>query len=84
MTHIDSSDGAAVLVRAADAGVIGSLPKTVRLLADSSATSGRLSTERVTLAGGAQRALVSGSGPAGAPGRRPECGWLRRACPARG
>jgi hypothetical protein len=37
MTHIDSSDGAAVLVRAADAEVIGFPPQTVRLLADSSA-----------------------------------------------
>jgi mannose-6-phosphate isomerase-like protein (cupin superfamily) len=56
MTHIDSSDGAAVLVRAADAEVIGFPPQTVRLLADSSATGGRLSTQRVTLAGGADGA----------------------------
>ena len=56
MTHIDSGDGAAVLVRAADAEVIGFLPQTVRLLADSSATGGRLSTQRVTLAGGADGA----------------------------
>ena len=40
MTHIDSSDGAAVLVRTADAEVIGFPPQTVRLLADSSATGG--------------------------------------------
>ena len=78
MTHIDSSDGAAVLVRAADAEVIGFPPQTVRLLADSSATSGRLSTQRVTPAGGARRALASGSGPAGAPGRAvPELQRLR-------
>ena len=56
MTHIDSGDGAAVLVRAADAEVIGFPPQTVRLLADSSATGGRLSTQRVTLAGGADGA----------------------------
>ena len=56
MTHIDASDGAAVLVRAADAEVIGFLPQMVRLLADSSATGGRLSTQRVTLAGGADGA----------------------------
>jgi hypothetical protein len=48
MTHIDSSDGAAVLVRAADAEVIGFPPQTVRLLADSSATGGLLSTQRVS------------------------------------
>ena len=56
MTHIDSGDGAAVLVRAADAEVIGFPPQTVRLLADSSATGGRLSTQRVTLADGADGA----------------------------
>ena len=56
MPHIDSSDGAAVLVRAADAEVIGFPPQTVQLLADSSATGGRLSTQRVTLAGGANGA----------------------------
>ena len=56
MTHIDSSDGAAVLVRAADAEVIGFPPQTVRLLADSSSTGGHLSTQRVTLAGGADGA----------------------------
>ena len=27
---------------------------------------------------------VRGSGRAGGPGRRPRCGWRRRACPARG
>ena len=56
MTHIDSGDGAAVLVRAADAEVIGFPRQTVRLLADSSATGGHLSTQRVTLVGGADRA----------------------------
>jgi quercetin dioxygenase-like cupin family protein len=56
MTHIDSSDGAAVLVRAADAEVIGFPPQTVRLLADSSSTGGHLSTQRVTLGAGADGA----------------------------
>ena len=56
MTHIDASDGAAVLVRVADAEVIGFPPQTVRVLADSSATGGRLSTQRVTLADGANGA----------------------------
>ena len=56
MTHIDAGDGTAVLVRAADAEVIGFPPQIVRLLADSSATGGRLSTQRVTLAGGANGA----------------------------
>jgi quercetin dioxygenase-like cupin family protein len=56
MTHIDSSDGAALLVHAADAEVIGHHPQTIRLLADSSATGGHLSTQRVTLADGADGA----------------------------
>jgi len=56
MTHIDSSDGAAVLVRAADTELVGFPPQTVRLLADSSSTGGRLSTQRVTLLGGADGA----------------------------
>jgi quercetin dioxygenase-like cupin family protein len=55
MTHIESSNGV-VLVRAADAEVIGASPQTVRLLADSSATGGKLSTQRVTLADGADGA----------------------------
>ena len=56
MTHIDSSAGAAVLVRAADAELVGFPPQTVRLLADSSSTGGRLSTQRVTLLGDADGA----------------------------
>ena len=56
MTDIDTSYGAAVLVRAADAEVIGFPPQTVRLLADSSSTGGMLSTQRVTLADGANGA----------------------------
>ena len=56
MTRIDFNDGTAVLVRAAEAEVIGFAPQTVRLLADSSSTGGRLSTQWVTLLGGADGA----------------------------
>ncbi|MFI6585927.1 cupin domain-containing protein [Embleya sp. NPDC050493] len=45
-----------VLVRSNDAEVIGRAPTTVRLLADSSSTGGALSTQRVTLADGANGA----------------------------
>jgi mannose-6-phosphate isomerase-like protein (cupin superfamily) len=45
-----------VLVREAEAEVVGRAPTTVRLLADSSATGGALSTQRVTLTGGADGA----------------------------
>lgn len=45
-----------VVVRADAAEVLGQAPTTVRLLADSSATGGALSTQRVTLAGGADGA----------------------------
>lgn len=41
-----------VIVRAAEAEVIGQAPSTIRLLADSSSTGGALSTQRVTLIGG--------------------------------
>ncbi|RII13854.1 Cupin domain protein [Streptomyces sp. YIM 130001] len=47
---------ASVIVRSSDAEVIGRAPTTVRLLADSSATGGALSTQRVTLEGGADGA----------------------------
>jgi quercetin dioxygenase-like cupin family protein len=56
MSHIDSSGGAAVLVRATDAELAGFPPQTVRLLADSSSTGRRLSAQRVTLPGGADGA----------------------------
>ncbi|MFJ8863668.1 cupin domain-containing protein [Streptomyces sp. NPDC102451] len=46
------------VVREADAEVIGQAPTTIRLLADSSATGGALSTQRVTLTEGAD-----GAGP---------------------
>ncbi|MFJ2705726.1 cupin domain-containing protein [Streptomyces sp. NPDC087428] len=45
-----------VLVRSADAEVIGRAPTTIRLLADSSATGGALSTQRVSLTNGADGA----------------------------
>lgn len=45
-----------VVVRTADAEVIGHAPTTIRLLADSSATGGALSTQRVTLTDGANGA----------------------------
>jgi mannose-6-phosphate isomerase-like protein (cupin superfamily) len=47
-----------ILVREADAEVVGRAPTTVRLLADSGDTGGALSTQRVTLADGAD-----GAGP---------------------
>ncbi|WP_327710519.1 cupin domain-containing protein [Streptomyces sp. NBC_00464] len=45
-----------VIVRSADAEVVGGAPTTIRLLADSSETGGALSTQRVTLADGADGA----------------------------
>jgi mannose-6-phosphate isomerase-like protein (cupin superfamily) len=41
-----------VVVRSAEAEVVGQVPSTIRLLADSSSTGGALSTQRVTLTGG--------------------------------
>ncbi|GAA1350206.1 cupin domain-containing protein [Streptomyces beijiangensis] len=48
--------GDSVIVRSADAEVIGQAPTTIRLLADASSTAGALSTQRVTLANGADGA----------------------------
>ncbi|MEU2926600.1 cupin domain-containing protein [Streptomyces sp. NPDC007251] len=45
-----------VIVREAEAEVVGAAPATIRLLADSSATGGALSTQRVTLKAGADGA----------------------------
>jgi mannose-6-phosphate isomerase-like protein (cupin superfamily) len=56
LSPIVPSDHAAVFVRAADAERIGFPPQTVRLLADSSSTGGKLSAQRVTLRGGADGA----------------------------
>jgi len=52
MSVVDES----VVVRGTDAEVIGRAPTTVRLLADSSATGGALSTQRVSLVNGADGA----------------------------
>ncbi len=56
MTHIDSHQQTAVLIRAKDAEIIGFPSQTIRLLADSSSTGGKLSTQRVTLRAGANGA----------------------------
>ncbi|HUR07804.1 MAG TPA: cupin domain-containing protein [Nonomuraea sp.] len=45
-----------LIVRSADAEVIGRAPTTIRLLADSSSTAGALSTQQVTLSDGADGA----------------------------
>ena len=45
-----------VIVRSADAEVIGRTPTTIRLLADAGSTGGALSTQRVTLTDGADGA----------------------------
>lgn len=45
-----------VIVRSAEAEVIGHAPTTIRLLADSSSTGGALSTQRVSLTNGANGA----------------------------
>ena len=45
-----------VIVRSADAEVVGRAPTTVRLLADASSTGAALSTQRVTLSAGADGA----------------------------
>jgi quercetin dioxygenase-like cupin family protein len=47
---------ASVIVRSADAEVIGRAPVTIQLLADSSSTGGALSIQRVTLTDGADGA----------------------------
>lgn len=43
-----------VIVRSADAEIIGRTPTTIRLLADAGSTGGALSTQRVTLTDGAK------------------------------
>ena len=57
MSHIVTSRDGTVLVRAADAERVA-VPQTVRLLADSSSTGGKLSAQRVNLQGG-----VDGANP---------------------
>lgn len=56
MSLISSDFSEAVIVRGAEAEVIGRAPTAVRLLADSSSTGGTLSTQRVTLSEGASGA----------------------------
>ncbi|MGH3319777.1 MAG: hypothetical protein ACRDN9_06265 [Streptosporangiaceae bacterium] len=46
-----------VIVRSAEAEVIGRAPTTIRLLADSSSTGGALSTQRVSLTDGGGAAV---------------------------
>lgn len=57
MSHIVPAFDDSVIVRSADAEIIGGGPATLRLLADSSATGGALSTQRVTLLDGANGAV---------------------------
>ncbi|MER6115686.1 cupin domain-containing protein [Streptomyces sp. NPDC001743] len=56
MSLVPPDFSSSVIVRSADAEVVGGAPTTIRLLADSSETGGALSTQRVTLAGGADGA----------------------------
>lgn len=56
MSLLNPEDNQAVIVRAADAEVVGEPPATVRLLADASATGGALTSQRVTLSTGADGA----------------------------
>ncbi len=56
MSHINPTEGNAVVVRAAEVERVGYPPQMVRLLADSSATGGQLSAQRVTVADGADGA----------------------------
>jgi mannose-6-phosphate isomerase-like protein (cupin superfamily) len=52
MSHVSPDAQGAVLVRTGDAETIGEPDRVLRLLADSSATGGLLSTQRVTLMNG--------------------------------
>ena len=56
MSRIVPNLNESVIVRSAAAEVIGRAPTTIRLLADSSSTGGALSTQRVSLIGGADGA----------------------------
>ncbi|MEU9843384.1 cupin domain-containing protein, partial [Actinomadura sp. NPDC048032] len=56
MSLISPDFDESVIVRSAEAEVIGRSPVTIRLLADSGSTGGALSTQRVTLATGADGA----------------------------
>lgn len=56
MSLIVPSSTESVVVRSAEAEVIGQAPTTIRLLADAGSTGGALSTQRVTLNNGADGA----------------------------
>ncbi|MEV0145083.1 MULTISPECIES: cupin domain-containing protein [unclassified Nonomuraea] len=56
MSLVVPSFSESVIVRSAEAEVIGRAPTTIRLLADSGSTGGALSTQRVTLTDGADGA----------------------------
>ncbi|MEV3925318.1 cupin domain-containing protein [Actinomadura coerulea] len=56
MSLISPDFDESVIVRSAEAEVIGRSPVTIRLLADSGSTGGALSTQRVTLGAGADGA----------------------------
>ncbi|TDB85039.1 cupin domain-containing protein [Actinomadura sp. KC216] len=56
MSQLTPDFNEAVIVRGADAEVVGRAPTSIRLLADSSSTGGALSTQRVTLGTGSDGA----------------------------
>jgi quercetin dioxygenase-like cupin family protein len=56
MSLISPNFNESVIVRSAEAEVIGRAPTTIRLLADSGSTGGALSTQRVSLTNGADGA----------------------------
>ena len=56
MSLISPNFNESVIVRSAEAEVIGRAPTTIRLLADSGSTGGALSTQRVSLVNGADGA----------------------------
>ncbi len=58
MSHFVPGNDSAVLVKAADAELVGFPPQSIRLLVDSSSTGGKLSAQRVTLRDG-----VDGANP---------------------
>lgn len=76
MSHVNPAEGNAVVVRAEEAEQVGYTPQMVRLLADSSSTGGRLSAQRVTLAGGADGASPSGLSGAGLAALSRRVSWI--------
>jgi mannose-6-phosphate isomerase-like protein (cupin superfamily) len=57
MSFLTTDGRSAMLVRSADAELIGEAPSTIRLLADASATGGTSTSQRVTLGDGANGAV---------------------------